>query len=405
MLRISTLALCFAFALPAQTHWIVSWGASPAPQVSAEQMRSANLVFQNQTLREIIHTSAGGTELRLRLSNAYGAKPLEIASVHVALRSTESAIKPGTDHAVTFGGRNGVTIPADGLVLSDPVKFDAPMLSDLAVSIFVPGAATGAGVHYASQETSYVAAGDQTSAASLTSPSKITSWVFLSSVEVLNANTSATLVAFGDSITDGSHSTIDANHRWPDFLAVRLLKQHSARIGVLDAGIGGNRILHDPAGNPRFGVNALARFDRDVLAQPNVKYLIILEGINDLGHPGSNAPTSETVSSDDIIAAMRQMIDRAHEHGIKVFGATITPFDGCTIAGYFSPEKEVKRKAINEWIRNGKAFDGVVDFDKAVRDPEHADRMLAKYDSGDHLHPDDTGYEAMGNAIDLALFR
>jgi lysophospholipase L1-like esterase len=406
MSRFLLLVVATAGTAAAQTHWVVTWGASPAPQLAnAGQMAAANLVFANQTLREIVHTSVGGDTIRIRLSNAYGTKTLDLASVHAAVRAAESATAAGSDREVTFSGRAGVSIPANAYVLSDPVSLRAPIAGDLAISIFVPGAATGAGIHYAAQQTSYIAAGNQTAAASLTNPSKITSWVFLSSVEVLNAESAATLVAFGDSITDGSRSTLDANHRWPDVLAARLLKEHGPRIGVLDAGIGGNRILHDPADNPRFGVNALARFDRDVLAQPNVKYLIILEGINDLGHAGTSAPVSETVSADDIIAGLRQMIERAHEKGIKVYGATLTPFEGTTIAGYFSPEKEVKRKAINEWIRNGHAFDGVVDFDKAIRDPEHPDRMLPKYDGGDRLHPRDAGYRAMGEAIDLALFR
>ena len=174
---------------------------------------------------------------------------------------------------------------------------------------------------------------------------------------------------------------------------------------MLDAGIGGNRILHDAGANVRFGVNALARFDRDVLAQPGVKYVIVLEGINDLGHAGSSAPLSETVSADDLIAGLKQMIERAHENGLKIFGATLTPFEGTAAPGYFTPEKEAKRKTINEWIRNGKAFDGVFDFEKAIRDPEHPDRMLPANDGGDHLHPGDAGYKAMGESIELAVFK
>jgi lysophospholipase L1-like esterase len=405
MSRFLFLLVAAAFPVAAQMHWVATWGASPAPQLAdAEQMRTAHLLFENQTLREIVHTSVGGDSLRIRLSNAYGTKTLDLASVHVAARSAESAITAGSDREVTFGGRAAVSIPANAYAISDPVVLRVPIAGDLAISIFVPGASTGAGIHYAAQQTSYIAAGNQTAARSLADATKITSWVFLSSVEVLNSESAATLVAFGDSITDGARSTVDANHRWPDVLAARLLKVHGPRIGVLDAGIGGNRILHDPADNPRFGVNALARFDRDVLAQPNVKYLIILEGINDLGHPGQSAPASETVSAEDVIAGLRQMIERAHEKGIKVFGATLTPFEGTTIPGYFTPEKEVKRKAINEWIRNGHAFDGVVDFDKAIRDPQHPGRMLEKYDGGDRLHPGDAGYRAMGEAIDLALF-
>jgi lysophospholipase L1-like esterase len=218
------------------------------------------------------------------------------------------------------------------------------------------------------------------------------------------AAAAATVVAFGDSITDGANSTMDANHRWPDILAGRL-EAAGMKIGVLNAGIGGNRVLHDPAANIRFGVNALARFDRDVLAQPDVKFAIVMEGINDLGHAGSSAPASETVSAEDVIFGLKQLVERAHEKGIRVFGATLTPFEGTVFKGYFTPEKETWRKAINEWIRNGKGVDGVIDFDKAVRDTQHPDRILPAYDSGDHLHPGDAGYKAMGEAIDLKLFR
>ncbi len=223
---------------------------------------------------------------------------------------------------------------------------------------------------------------------------------------MLAPGSTSALVAFGDSITDGARSTVDANHRWPDFLAARLLARGGGkRIGVLDAGIGGNRILHDAGANVRFGVSALARFDRDVLAQPGVKYVIVLEGINDLGHAGSSAPPSESVTADDLIAGLKQLIERAHEKGIKIFGATLTPFEGTPSKGYFTPEKETIRKAVNQWIRTGKAFDGVIDFEKAVRDSANPDRMAASYDSGDHLHPGDAGYKAMGESIDLSLFR
>jgi lysophospholipase L1-like esterase len=393
--------------MAASSHWVATWGASPAPQLGdAAQMRAAKLEFNNQTLREIVHTSIGGDTVRLRLSNAYGAQTLDVGSVHVAMRSKDSGIRAGSDRTVTFGGRPAVSVPANALVLSDPVKLDVPAGADLAISIFIPKTSLGAGVHYSAQQTSYIGAGDQTGAAQISSPATITSWIYLTAVEVLAPESAGTVVAFGDSITDGARSTVDANHRWPNFLAARLLARPGGhKLGVIDAGIGGNRILHDAAANVRFGVNALARFDRDVLAQAGVQYLIVLEGINDLGHAGSSAPESETVSAEDLIAGLKQMIERAHERGIKVFGATILPFEGTSFKGYFTPEKEAKRKAVNEWIRTGKVFDGVVDFDKAVRDPQHPDRMLPAYDGGDHLHPGDAGYKAMGEAIDLSLFR
>ena len=406
-----TIAFLLAFALSAlaadKTHWVVTWGASPAPQLADDaQMRAAKLEFENQTLREIVHTSIGSNTVRVRFSNAYGKEALDIAAAHIALRSQASGIVASSDRALTFGGRPATSIPANALVLSDPVKLDLPAASDLAVSLFVPKKILGAGIHYSAQQTSYVGTGDLTGAASIEGAATITSWVFLTGVEVMAPESTSTVVAFGDSITDGARSTLDANHRWPDFLAARLLaKPGRKKVAVLDAGIGGNRILHDATDNVRFGVSALARFDRDVLAQPGVKYVIILEGINDLGHAGSSAPASEAVSAEDLIAGMKQMIERAHEHGIRVFGATLTPFEGTSFPGYFTPEKEVQRKALNEFIRNGHAFDGVVDFEKAVRDPQHPDRMLAAYDGGDHLHPGDAGYKAMGESIDLKLFK
>jgi lysophospholipase L1-like esterase len=409
MLMKSALVLFLTFAsyAAAAPHWVATWGASPAPQLPDEsQMRSAKLVFDNQTLREIIHTSMGSDTVRVRISNAFGKQTVEIGAVHIALRGKDSGIAGGSDRALTFSGRSSVSIPPNALVLSDPVKLNVPAGGDLAVSIFIPQPTVGAGIHYSAQQTSYIGKGDLTGSASFPGGSTITSWVFLTSVDVLAPESAGAVVAFGDSITDGARSTVDANHRWPDILATRLQARHGgSKLGVLDAGIGGNRILHDGTLNVRFGVNALARFDRDVLAQSGVKYLIVLEGINDLGHATPTSLTSEAVTAEDMIAGLKQLIARAHEHGIKIFGATLTPFEGCPFPGYFTPEKEVKRKTVNEWIRNGKAFDGVVDFDKAVRDPKNPDHMLPAYDGGDHLHPGDAGYKAMGEAIDLSLFR
>jgi lysophospholipase L1-like esterase len=232
----------------------------------------------------------------------------------------------------------------------------------------------------------------------------ISSWLFLAGVDMSAPEATSAIVAFGDSITDGAHSTENANHRWPNFLADRLLAEHK-EVAVIDEGIGGNRILHDAINPVVFGVNALARFQRDALSQPGAKYVVVLEGINDLGHAGTSAPLSEAVSAEDLIAGLKQMIERAHEHEIKIFGATLTPFEATTIKGYFTPEKDVQRKRVNEWIRTSGAFDGVVDFEKAIADPANPNRMLATYDSGDHLHPNDAGYKAMAEAVDLALFQ
>jgi len=387
-------------------RWVVTWGASPAPQLPADQMREARLLFTGQTLREIVHTSLGSSAVRVRLSNAYGKQPVEIGAAHIALRTRGSEIAPASDRILTFSGRKAVSIPPDALVLSDPVKLDVPASGDLAVSLYLPKPAVGAGIHYGATQTSYIGKGDLTGAAAIPEAETITSWVFLTAVDVLAPESAATVVAFGDSITDGSRSTLDANRRWPNILSDRLQARRGGRkLGVLDAGIGGNRILHDASSTARFGVSGLARFDRDVLAQPGVKYVIVLEGINDLGHAGSSAPESETVSAEDLIAGLKQLIERAHEKGIRIFGGVLTPFEGTASKGYFTPEKEAKRKALNEWIRNSHAFDGVIDFEQAVRDPKNPNRMLPLYDSGDHLHPGDAGYQAMGEAVDLSLFK
>jgi lysophospholipase L1-like esterase len=406
-LAASLFALFAAMLLEASgdSHWVATWAASPAPQLPDDQMRSSHLEFSDQTLREIVHTSVGGGTVRLRLSNVFGRQSVEIGAVHAALRDHGSEISAESDHALTFSGRAVVTIPPNAIIFSDPVKLNVLPDSDLAISIYIPASALGGGIHYAAEQTSYIGNGNQVSAAAISEPQTTTSWIFLAGVDIASRPAAKALVAFGDSITDGARSTPDTNKRWPNRLATRLLADKGHEISVVDAGIGGNRILHDAQSNIAFGVNALARFDRDVLEQPGVKYVVVMEGINDLGHAGSSAPVSETVSADDLIAGMQQLIERAHDRGVKVYGATLTPFEGTVFAGYFSPEKELKRKALNEWIRTGKAFDGVIDFDKAVRDPAHPDRVLAAYDSGDHLHPSDAGYKAMADSIDLKLFR
>ena len=391
------------------TRWVGTWEASPSPQLPDEsKMRDGHLMFENQTLREIIHTSIGGNTVRVRLSNAYGKDTVEIGAAHIALHSQGADIVAGSDRPLTFGGQTSIAIPPNAPVLSDPVQLSAPAEGDLVISIFLPHATEGAGIHYDAQQTSYIAAGNVIAEQSLPEPTKITSWVFLTGVDVSVREPAAAIVAFGDSITDGARSTVDANARWPNFLADRLHQSgpKKEKLGVLDAGIGGNRILHDalPA-TIGFGVNALARFNRDVIAQSGVKYVIVLEGINDLGHAGSSAPMSQQVTAEEVEQGLAQMIARCHEKGLKIFGATLTPFEGTIYKGYFSPEKELKRKAINEWIRSSNAFDGVIDFDKAVRDPDHPYRFLPAYDGGDHLHPSDAGYKAMANAIPLTLFK
>ncbi|MDP9171514.1 MAG: SGNH/GDSL hydrolase family protein [Acidobacteriota bacterium] len=383
------------FLLAAAAHWVGTWGAAPSP--------ISDMKFNNQTLREIVHVSIGGDTLRVRLSNAYNSEPVSLGAVHIALRSSGSNIADRTDRVVTFGGRAALQIPANAVLLSDPVSLAVPPAADLAVSIFIPGAAQGGGIHFGAQQTSYIAPGNAASAPSLTGATTTPSWIFLTGIEVMAPASAGSIVTLGDSITDGARSTPDTNHRWPDVLAARL---HNG-LSVVNMGIGANRILHDAYNNPRGGTSALSRFDHDVLEQPGVKYLIVLEGINDIGHPGSSAPATEAVSAEDIIVGLKQIIDRAHEHGIRVIGATITPFEGPAQSsrGYYTPEKETIREAVNTWIRTSNAWDGVIDFDKVMRDPQHPNQMLPAYDSGDQLHPGDAGYKAMGEAIDLKLFR
>jgi lysophospholipase L1-like esterase len=401
--------LLIAPAALAQPHWVGTWGAAPSPQLTSAEMETQKLVFRDQTVREIVHISIGGDTVRVRLANSFGAEPVEIGAAHIAVSASRSGITPGSDRVLTFSGRPHTTIPAGAVMISDPVQLKVASAANLAISVYFPKNAIGGAVHYAAQQTSYIAHGDATATASLDSPATITSWVFLTGVDVLAPAGAGSIIAFGDSITDGSRSTVDSNHRWPDTLAARLLaRKPNPELAVVDMGIGGNRILHEGAASkrPQFGINALARFDQDVLAQPGVRFLLILEGINDIGHAGSSAPESESVTADDIIAGLAQMIERAHEKGIKVIGATITPFEGegNITRHYWTPEKAKIREAVNAWIRSGKGFDSFVDFDKAVRDPAHPNKILPAFDSGDQLHPSDAGYKAMGEAIPLSLF-
>lgn len=401
-----TLCVCssLVFAAP-PTRWVATWAAAASPQLPSEEARvKGHLELENETIREIVHTSIAGNMIRLRLSNQFGHEPVSIGAVHVGICAQGSQIAPGSDRAVTFSGEAAFTIPANAPFISDTIKLKVPAASNLCISIFVPKKTTAAGIHYAAQQKNFLASGDATAAENFPDSTTMESWLFLGGVDVA-APESATVVAFGDSITDGAASTVDANHRWPNILADRLLAAHKD-VAVVDEGIGGNRILHD-AGEKviGFGVNGLARFERDALGQPGAKYVIVLEGINDLGHAGNSAPVSEAVTADDLIAGLKQMIERAHEHQIKIFGATLTPFEGTPFAGYYTPEKEKERERLNDWIRSGGAFDGVIDFEKAVRDPANTLRILADYNSGDHLHPNDAGYKAMGDAVNLALFK
>ncbi len=373
--------------------WVATWGASPVAPLPAN---TTNPGFTGQTVRMVVHTSVGGSDVRVRLSNAFGSDSLSIGAAHIALRGKDAGTAPGTDRVLTFGGSGSTIIPPGALVVSDSVKLNVPALSDLTVSLFLSGPTGQATWHPAAHATTYVSPpGDFTLDPQMPVDHTVTSWFYLTDVEVTASKDTMAIVTLGDSITDGTASTTDANHRWPNYLAERLAARH-LKIAVVDQGIGGNRVLHDIA-----GPNALARFDRDVLAQAGARYVTVLLGINDIGRSATGQPP-QPVSADEIIAGHQQMIIRAHQLGLKILGCTLTPFEG---AAYFSPEGEAKREAVNKFVRTGGAYDGVIDFDAAVRDPSHPTRFLPTYDSGDHLHPNDAGYQAMGNAIDLSLFR
>jgi lysophospholipase L1-like esterase len=340
-----------------------------------------------------VHTSIGGDRVRVVLTNAFGSAPLAIGAARIALRDREARILPSSARALTFSGNPSMMIPPGAVVLSDPVDLGVPPLVDLAVDIYLPGdTAAGASpltIHNGAFQTNYVSTeGDHTGAVDMPVMTTTQSWFFLARVEVAAPQQVAAVVTFGDSITDGTRSTPDANGRWPDQLARRLTAQN-LRMGVLNLGIAGNRVLSDGA-----GVNALARFDRDALLQPGVTHVIVLESINDIGMARQNP--SPTVA--DLIAGHLQIAQRAHSRGLKTYVSTLTPFEG---ANYWTPEGEAKRKALNEWIRANKVYDGVVDFDAVLRDPSNATRFLPQYDSGDHLHPNDAGYQAMANAVNL----
>jgi lysophospholipase L1-like esterase len=374
--------------------------STPAPTAAARPPRPPAIVYgtTDTTLREIVHVSIGGPQVRIVFTNEFGTDPLTIGAAHVAVSQGGSSINLVSAAGLTFGGRPAVTIPPGALIVSDPAMVNLPAGSDLAISFFLPAQP----IHQLSQhggadQTSYTAPGNVVGAKSLDSPTEIRSWPFVKGVDVKVSAQSAAVVAFGDSITDGAFAAQNQNARWPDELARRLLANpKTAGIGVLNEGIGGNRILHDNT-----GPSALARFDRDVIAQASVKYVIILEAINDIGHAYTTVRPYDVVSTDDLIGGYVQLTERAHMHGIKVYFGTLTPYTG---AGYMSPAGEEVRKALNQWIRTTPEIDGFIDFEKATQDPANPSMYLPAYDHGDHLHPSDPGYKAMGDAIDLKLF-
>jgi lysophospholipase L1-like esterase len=376
--------------------WVGTWATAPmkapAPQTGPAPE------FDGCTLRQIVHVSAGGKRVRVKFSNAFGNAPLKVAAVHIALSAGESTVNPGTDKPLTFNGQASATVPPGAPFVSDPVDFDLPALADLTISMKLDTVPRDITFHNASHATSYLENGEAVAAAELASAKRIEHWYFLSAVDVEADRSASAVVALGDSITDGTASTTNKNLRWPDVLARRLqANKKLSHIGVLNVGIGGNRILHDGAGE-----SALARLDRDVLSQSGVRYLIILEGINDIGNNAlARSRGEEPVRASDLIGGFEQIIARAHAHHVLVYGATILPYEG---AKYYSQAGEADREEVNKWIRTSGKLDGFVDLDAATRDPQDALHLVKAADSGDHLHPADEGYRMMGDAVNLKLF-
>lgn len=369
-------------------EWIGTWETSP--QLTETRNLPPAPGLADNTLRQIVKVSIGGEKLRARFSNAFGTSPVVLNSVHLALSAGGSAIETNSDQALTFLGQPSATIPAGGSILSDPFDFHVAPLSSLAVTIHFGDTSQDVTGHPGSRTTSYVQTGDAVSAAELPAAVTTQHWYILNGIDVQVDRPKGAVIALGDSITDGRGSGTDKNDRWPDELMLRLQSDEPG-IAVLNEGIGGNCVLRGG-----LGPTALSRFNRDVLSQCGARWLIILEGVNDIG--GSH----DTAVATNLIAAYRQMIQQAHAQHILVFGATILPFGG---SFYDSPGHEAAREAVNNWIRTSNAFDAVIDFDAAIRDPQNPSHLVSTADSGDHLHPNETGYRMMAGAIDLELFK
>jgi len=404
------LVALLANSLPGRAaEWVATWGAAPLPPSPAFGPFPATASYANQTIRQIVRIAAGGDRLRIRFTNEYGTKPLLIGSARVALTDAAGAVQAGTEKVVLFAGKPGALIPAGSRLVSDPVELPVKALASLSISVYFPEDTGPCTCHSTAMQTGYVSGGGDFTLQGTKPQDTIQARAFMSGVEVQTATQAKAIVAFGDSITDGLGSTPDANRRWPDRLAERLAARGGGHAwGVVNMGISGNRILNDNAGQ-----SALARFDRDVLSVPGAAYAIVFEGVNDLGTSFGNftGPLAESFKSmmpahkataEALIAGYRQLIARAHSKGLKIFAATITPYEG---SAYYSPEGEAQRQAVNAWIRSAGAFDGVLDFDAVWRDPARPTQIKDGLHAGDHLHGSDAGYDALASSIDLRLFK
>jgi lysophospholipase L1-like esterase len=378
--------------VPSSPRWLATWtaSASEGPRRPPRDSIDRTPTLINETLRLVVRTSIGGDNVRIRLSNEYGDRPLVIGAAHVAVRDSGATIDASTDRALTFGGRAGLRLNPGGVAFSDPVPFQVPALRDLTVSLYLTDSARIVTRHQLALQTNYVGRGDVSGARTFVPETTLVVWPYLVGVDVTNRSAVGVVSAIGNSITDGALSTRDMNTRWPNVLAARL-SVGNAPMAVVNAGISGGRVLTFGA-----GPSALARFDRDVLTTPGLTHVILLEGINDIG-----ASARDGVTADDIIFGYRQLIMRAHERGVKIIGATLTP---ASPRASFAPALEARRAAVNTFVRTSGEFDGVIDFDAITRDPSNPLQFLPAFDSGDHLHPRDAGYKAMGDAIDLSLF-
>ena len=386
--------------------WIATWATSP--QARSPNPREPLFNISNQTVRERVRVSIGGSHIRLRFSNEFGSAPLLIGSATIAAPTDASSIKQESLQSVTFEGHNSITIPPGAPVLSDPIIFPVKPGTEISISIFFPNHVATPTLHaFAFKHAVVSQQGDFTHAEKIDGAATSTASICVNGILVPTEQPNRLVVALGDSITDGDGSTVDADNNWPGNLIRRVASTSKTRLALVNEGIVGNRLLRD---GDIFGVSALARFDRDALVLPGVTHIVLLEGINDICFPGAKmdgqylADPADAPSAQDITDAYRQLISRAHVRGVKVIGATITPCEGVDVPGYYSEAKEAIRQAVNKWIRTSGAFDGVIDFDAVVRDPDHPGRLLPKFASKDHLHPNDAGYKAMAESIDLNLF-